>query len=329
MKSGSTPGTTVVILGATGFIGRNLVERFVSDGRYAVRAVHHTRAPYPTDGPVEWVRADLTKNEDVRRVVDGADILIQAAAATSGAGDIVLRPHIHTTDNAVMNSLIVRAAHEFGVKHFLFFSCSIIYQPSETPVRETDFDAGKDFFPQYFPAGWTKLYIENMCRFLARISDTKVTVIRHSNVYGPHDKFDLERSHVFGATVTKVLTAEDGGSLTVWGPGTEGRDLMHVSDLVDFVEAAIAGQNAPFGLYNAGAGHTVRLVDLIQKIIDASGKDIRIDHDLTRPTIPFTVALDCGLAQHDLGWMPQTGLDDGIAHTLAWRRADLERGVQQ
>ena len=55
--------------------------------------------------------------------------------------------------------------------------------------------------PQYFGAGWTKVYIEKMCEFYSRIGDTKYTVMRHSNVFGPHDKFDLEKSHVFGATI--------------------------------------------------------------------------------------------------------------------------------
>ena len=89
--------------------------------------------------------------------------------------------------------------------------------------------------PNYFGIGWTKLYIEKMCEFFSRLGVTKHTVIRHTNVFGPHDKFDLERSHVFGATVTKAMTSTT-GAITVWGTGEEARDLIYVDDLVRFVE---------------------------------------------------------------------------------------------
>ena len=62
----------------------------------------------------------------------------------------------------------------------------------------------------YFGAGHTKVYLEKMCEFYARFGKTKHTVIRHSNIYGPYDKFDLEKSHVFGATVAKIFNSTDG-----------------------------------------------------------------------------------------------------------------------
>ena len=64
----------------------------------------------------------------------------------------------------------------------------------------------------YFDAEKAFNYIEKQCEFYSRISSTKYTAIRHSNIYGPYDKFDAERSHVFGATISKVLT-EKGGTV--------------------------------------------------------------------------------------------------------------------
>ena len=65
-----------------------------------------------------------------------------------------------------------------------------------------------------------------MCEFYSNLSKTKYTVIRHSNIYGPYDKFDLEKSHVFGATLTKVMNGKE--RVTVWGTGREGRDLLYI-----------------------------------------------------------------------------------------------------
>ena len=76
-----------------------------------------------------------------------------------------------------------------------------------------------------------------ICRFFSNLNKTKFVVIRHSNIYGPYDKFDLEKSHVFGATVCKVMNAKK--SVTIWGRGNDRRDLLYVDDLVEFIEILI------------------------------------------------------------------------------------------
>ena len=82
-----------------------------------------------------------------------------------------------------------------------------------------------------------KVFVEKMSEFYSRISKTKYTLIRHSNVYGPHDKYDLEKSHVFGATITKVMKAKK--EIIIWGTGNESRDLIHIDDLINFVVCVI------------------------------------------------------------------------------------------
>lgn len=306
----------ILICGATGFIGRNLVEWFRRRPSFDVLALYHRRPPYACPN-VTWVRADLRRAEELAPLLEGVDIIVQAAATTSGSKDITSRPYIHVTDNAVMNSLLFRAAHDARVRHVVFFSCAVMLASSDTALTETDFDANKEMHPAYFGAGWTKHYIERMCEFYARLGVTKYTVVRHSNVYGPHDKFDLERSHVFGATVTKVMTASD-GKIVVWGSGEEARDLLYVDDLMEMVEAAIARQTPPFGLYHCGYGEAISVSDLVRRIVAASGRRLAIEHDLTKPTIKTSLFLDCAKAGRELGWRRKTKLDDGIRRTLAW-----------
>jgi len=312
---------TLLICGATGFIGRNLVEDYAGDTNFRVIAVWHRTPPFEIAG-VEWRQADLTNAEDVQACLVGVDVVIQAAATTSGSKDIISRPHIHVTDNAVMNSLLLRAVHDLGVGHFVFFSCTVMYQSSAAPLGESDFDESVPLHPNYFGVGWTKVYIEKMCEFYSRQGKTKFTIIRHSNIYGPHDKFDLEKSHVFGATMTKVCTAAD-GKITVWGAGEEARDLLFIGDLMDFVRCAIVDQAAQYGLYNCGAGKAVTIRRLVEMIVAAENPDLAIEHDLTKPTIKTSLFLDCSRAQDELGWRPRMSLVEGIGQTLRWWHAHI------
>ncbi|MDP3724890.1 MAG: NAD(P)-dependent oxidoreductase [Nanoarchaeota archaeon] len=311
----------ILICGATGFIGRNIAEELAEREDFEAYGTYFESEAFPCPG-IKFIQADLRKQEDVKRVVHGMDIIIQAAATTSGSKDIINAPYLHVTDNAVMNSLLFRAAHEHGVSHVVFFSCSVMYQPSDTPVKEEDFDPGKEIYKSYFGVGWTKVYLEKMCEFYSRLGKTKYTVIRHSNIYGPYDKYDLEKSHVFGATVTKVMTAKD-GKVVVWGEGSEARDLLHVSDLVHFVEQAIEKQEGAFKLYNAGYGKAVAVRDLVQKIIAHSGRDLRIEYDASKPTIKTKLSLDSSKAKQELGWEPRVSLEEGIQKTLEWYKKNI------
>lgn len=312
----------IVICGATGFIGRNMTEQLSQLDEYEVHAVRFQRPEYPCKNVI-WHQADLRRPEEVERVVSGMDIIIQAAATTSGSKDIVSRPYIHVTDNAIMNSYLFRSAFEHKIKHVLFFSCTVMYQSSDKALKESDFDANNPLHPRYFGVGNTKLYIEKMCEFYAGISDTKFTAIRHSNIYGSHDKYDLERSHVFGATITKVMQADD--KISVWGTGDEERDLLYIDDLVDFVDLAIQKQSEKYRLYNCGYGQAIAIKELVKKIVNYSGKSLRIEHDLTQPTIKTSLFLDCELAKKELGWEVKTDLDTGIKKTLAWWKANIEK----
>ena len=309
----------VLICGATGFIGRNLVEAMATYPEFRITAQYHNRPPFDCPG-VNWVQADLTRVEDADRVAKDADVIVQAAAVTSGVADIVSQPHIHITDNAVMNSLLFRAAHDHGVSHFILFSCSILYMSNEAARSEDDF-TGEVHTP-YHGGAWNKVYFEKMAEFFAAQGSTRYTVLRHSNMYGPYDKYDPDHSHMFGATVNKIMNAEN-GNITVWGDGTESRDLLYVSDLTDAVLAALTRQRDAFGLFNIGSGEAVQVRDVVKKIIVASGRELSIAYDTAKPTVPTNIHLNCKRAAAALDWSPKVSLDEGIALTLEWYRDNI------
>ena len=98
----------ILICGATGFIGRNIAEFYADKKDFEVYGTYLDSTPFK-NSKIKMIKVDLTNEKEVNNLLKkGFDILIQAAATTSGAKDIVNKPYYHVTDNAVMNSLIFR-----------------------------------------------------------------------------------------------------------------------------------------------------------------------------------------------------------------------------
>ena len=306
----------LLICGGTGFIGRNLLEKLPSK-KYKIYATYYRSKPFKSS-KINWIKCDLRKKKEIDRITKKKDIIIQAAATTTGSKDVINQPYIHVTDNVVMNAYLFRACFENKVKHVIFLSCTTMYKSSQKPLSETDFNPIKDINPKYFGAANTKLYNEKMCEFYANLGSTKFTAIRHSNIYGPYDKFDLEKSHVFGATITKVMKAKN--SVTIWGKGSEKRDLLFIDDLVNFIYLVIKKQKNKFEIFNCGYGSSISINSLVKKIIKLSGKKLKIFHDLSKPSIPTFLSLNCNKAKKILKWKKKVSLEKGIINTLNWRK---------
>ena len=309
----------ILICGATGFIGKNITLGLSKNKNYKIHAVRFKRPAYKTSSNVKWYKADLRNPDSVEKLIKGMDIVIQAAATTSGSKDIVSKPYIHVTDNAVINSYMFRSCFTHKVKHFIFPSCTVMYPSSKKATKESDFNGR--IIDKYKGAGETKVYLEKIAKFYSMLGNTKFTIIRHSNIYGPHDKYDLDKSHVFGATITKVMRAKK--TLEVWGSGEEIRDFLYAEDLVEFVKKSIQKQKKQYEIYNCGSGKPVTVKELCEKIIKISEKDIQIKFNKSKPSIPFNLYLNCSKAKKDLSWKPNTGINDGIRMTIEWWKKNI------
>lgn len=312
----------ILILGASGFIGKNIALSLAKISNYEIHGTYlksNISKIYKKNN-IRMHKVNLTNSSDVNRIIRGKDIVIQASAVTTGIKDVVKRPYIHVTDNAVMNSLIFRSCFENKIKHLVFFSCTTMYPSSKKKTKEVDFN--HNIVDKYFGVGWTKVYIEKMCDFYSRISNTKFTVIRHSNIYGPYDKYDFERSHVLGATVSKVRFAEN-ENLEVWGDGKEIRDLLYIDDLVNFVKIIIKKQKKQFDLINIGLGKGINIKQLTKLIIKTFDKKIKLKFNNLKPTIKFNLVLSYNKAQNEYGWKPKTSLEKGIIKTINWHKLNI------
>ena len=300
----------LLICGGSGFIGRNCVEHFTKLGGYEITATYFSENKYKPIEGVKYIRVDLRNEDEVKEITKGQDIIIQAAATTTGSKDVIERPYIHVTDNAVMNSWLFREAHLNKVKHLIFLSCTVMYQPNDFPQKESDWSADDEIYSNYFGVGHMKVFSENMCDFYSRLGNTKFTAIRHSNVYGPYDKFDLDKCHVVPAFINKVINADK--VLDVWGDGSAKRDVIYI------IEKIIDKQTAPYELLNCGAGKALSIKELADAIMSVNSKELTLKYDKTKPNISTVIMLDCDKAKDILGWSPKIGIEEGIKRTSEW-----------
>ena len=306
----------IIIFGASGFIGKNIALDFKKKFKNT-KIIGTYLNNKPDIKGIRLIKCDLRNKRSVDKILKKADVIIQAAAITSGAKEIIDKPYIHVSQNAIMNSIVTQSAFENNVKHVILFSCTLMYRSSNKALKEIDFNANKEMYPNYFGGGWMKVFVEKLGEFYSRLNRNKYTLIRHSNIYGPHDKFDLEKSHVFGASINKVVNSKN-NTLTIWGRGTEGRDLLYIDDLVRFVELAIKNQKKKFGLYNVGYGKLISINNLVKKIIKIYGKKINIYNDFSKKSLKNSVFLNCNKAYKELRWKKKISLDQGIKKTLKW-----------
>ena len=151
----------IIVCGATGFIGKNILHHFAKKKKYEVIGLFHKRPKFNIKN-VKWRKIYLIDTNNIKKIFKKNDIVFQSAATTSGSKDIVNKPYFHVTDNAIMNSIILRETFEKKIKHLIFFSCSVMYNSKKNYVKESDFNLNESIHDKYFGVGWTKVYIEKM-----------------------------------------------------------------------------------------------------------------------------------------------------------------------
>lgn len=307
----------ILILGASGFIGQNLYLYFKKKN-YKVFGTYLNK-PVKNSNKQNLFKCNLVNYYEINSISDkikNIDIIINAAAITSGAKDIINSPHIHVNDNAIINSNITKLSFEKKIKHVIMMSCSVMYPSSLKKLKETDYQDFQKIYPKYFGGAWMKIFMEKNSEFYSSLKRSKFTIIRHSNTYGPYDKYDLEKSHVFGATIAKTMNAKK--TIKVWGEGTEIRDFLYIDDLCRFIEMAIKKQKNNFEIYNVGSSKGISIKNLVKKVIEKSKKKLEIVYETHQPTLKTNIVLDCSKALKDFNWAAKTTLDDGIVKSINW-----------
>ena len=316
----SQNGTKVLVAGGAGFIGSNLILNLLSRGAQ-ITATLHKRPAQISDERVRFVQADLSQPADCRLAVEGQDIVFICAANTSGAAVIAKTPLVHVTPNVLLNSMLLNAAYECGVKKAVFISCSAAYPDrGSRPLEEHEMFDGDP--PEiYYPVGWMKRYTEILCRMYAEKikNPMSAVVVRASNMYGPYDNYDFETSHMMAAFIRRC--AERHSPFVVWGSGQDARDLLYIDDFIEgMVAAAETYEN--FAAVNLAAGKVYSVKEILEILLhegDHQQAEVRLD--ASKPSMIPVRVVSIQKAQKDLGFTAKTSLKEGIRKTLDWYRA--------
>lgn len=304
----------ILILGATGFVGRNLAEKLYNEGYTNLRNHGFTRK---LEGFGESVQGDLRDEKFVEEIMKGVDVVYHCAASTSNAVDTIYAPLLHVTPNVIINALTMEKAYKEGVKKFIFLSSSTIYPESgERAVRETD-NIYESIYKTYFPVGWMKRYAEVLCKMYSEIliNPMQTVIVRPANLYGPHDKYDLDKCHVTPASIIKVATRLD--PIPVWGDGTEIRDLLYVEDFCEALQLIMEKEEV-HEIYNVGSNKGYSVNEVIGYLKEIEGLESPIDYVNNKaPMIP-TRLIDSYKIFYTLGWEAKTSIKEGLEKTLNW-----------
>jgi GDP-L-fucose synthase len=304
----------VLVTGGTGFIGRHFVAALTKEGAKVRVPVHARPMPF-SDSSIETIRADLSRQEDCLRALDGVECVFHAAGAVAAAAVTTTNPMAAITSNLVLTAQILQASWTVGIDRILIFSSSTGYPALDHPVREDEMWSGPTH-ASYFGYGWMRRYLERLGEYVTSKSPVKVAIARPSAVYGRFDNFDPKTSHVIPALIRRAVIKEN--PFIVWGTGDEVRDSLHVEDLVRGCLLLLEKQASADPVNIAyGRGYTVR--ETIDIILKAAGHErLEVQFDATKPsTIPFRL-VDTSKAQKLLGFQPQISFEDGLADTVKW-----------
>jgi len=311
-------GANILVTGGTGFVGVNLIFRLLSLGAN-VRATLHRKDPVIKDSRIEYIKVDLTKSEDCRKAAEGMDYVFMCAANTSGAAVMEKTPLVHLTPNLMMNTLMLEASYEAGVKKFLFISSNTVYPVTEQPAMEDD--VTNEFYDKYFIVAWMKRFSEIMCQMYAtKIKKPMTTIVlRPANIYGPYDDFEWETSHVLPALIRRIV--ERHNPMVIWGDGSDIKDFIYVDDMIDGMVLAMEKLDR-FDFLNIASGKQYVLKDLINLMLNIDGyKDAVIKFDTSKPVMIPKRMIDPRKAKEVLGFEVKTPMEEGLKKTIDWYRS--------
>ena len=248
------------------------------------------------------------------------DYVFLAAARVGGILANNTYPADFIRDNLQIQTNVIHAAYQAGVRKLLFLGSSCIY-PRECPqpMKEEHLLTGK-LEPTNEPYAVAKIAGIEMCRAYNRQYGTCFVSVMPTNLYGPGDNFDLQDSHALPALIRKFHEGKRDGveAVTVWGTGRPRREFLHVDDMADacvFVMEHHEGHE----ILNVGVGKDISIGELALLVREVVGFEGDIRFDDTKPDGTPRKLLDVSRLT-GLGWESRISLRAGIEQTYRWYR---------
>lgn len=303
-------GRRVWLAGHRGLLGTALHARLCAAGAYVIVA---TRAELDLRRP-EPVAAFLAAHRP--------DAVVLAAGTVGGIATSAARPAEFLADNLAIAAAVIPAAHAAGIGRLVYVGSSAAYpEKAPDPIGPESLLDG----PLAAPNQWyalAKIAGAKLCEAYRRQHAASYVAAMPTNLYGPHDRFDLDDGHVLAALMRRIDRAARAGAaeVVVWGSGRPRREFLYVEDAADALVHVLERYDEPLPI-NIGTGSDVTIAELATMIATVAGFRGRLVFDPAKPDGAMRKRLDVA-ALAALGWRPRVPLAEGLARTWAWYRAN-------
>ncbi|MCE9582101.1 MAG: GDP-L-fucose synthase [Planctomycetes bacterium] len=299
----------VWVAGHSGLAGSAIVRRLAADGITQPLVASHKKL-------------DLRDQSSTRAWIarHRPEFVFLAAATVGGILDNSSRPADFLYDNLMIAANVLEACATSGVGKVLVLGSSCIYpRDAAQPIREEALLTGA-LEPSNEAYAIAKIVALKLGEAYRRQRGMHVISAMPSNLYGPGDNFDLEKSHVLPALIRKFAEAGPGGTVTVWGSGKPRREFLHVDDLADAL-VFLAKRPEAGGMVNVGTGTDVTIAELAELVKTIVAPAAKIAWDSSKPDGTPRKLLDVS-RMTAMGWKARIGLEEGIRSTWEWYRAN-------
>jgi nucleoside-diphosphate-sugar epimerase len=310
MKNGEDKNmyNRILVTGGTGFVGTNLVS-YLKQNVYG-RVV-----------ALDSAMCDLRDRTATRHYFNTLkpDCVIHLAATCGGIGANRAAPGTFMNNNLVMGLNVINSALEYDVEKFIMAGTICAY-PKFTPVpfKEEDMWSG---YPEETNAPYgiaKKALTELLIAYNTQFGFESINLYP-TNMYGPHDNFDPESSHVIPAIILKIYQAMAKGEnkIECWGTGSPTRDFLYVNDFCRAVVLALENNPGPEPI-NIGTNKEVSIKELTEKIAKTMNYDGVLEWNPAYPDGQPRRCVDSSRAKEWLGYEPTTTIDRGLEKTIRW-----------
>ena len=263
---------------------------------------------------------DLKDQAAVRAfyAAEAPEYVFVAAARVGGILANDTYPAEFLYDNLMIEANLIHGAHEAGVQKLLFLGSTCIYPKlAPQPMNEDALLTG----PLEPTNEWyavAKIAGIKLCQAYQKQYGARFISAMPTNLYGPGDNFDLEKSHVMPALIRKFHEAKvnDAGSVTVWGTGTPRREFCHVDDCAAACLFLMEHYDG-YDFVNIGVGEDITIRELVEMVQRAVGFEGEVLWDTTKPDGTPRKLVDVGRL-HALGWRAKVPLEEGVRSTYRW-----------
>lgn len=335
----------VLVTGGAGFVGCNLADRLLSDGRRVVILDDLSRRGVRQN--VRWLEArhgervalrvaDVRDSDAVRRAVAGAGQVFHFAAQVAVTTSLTDPLRDFRTNVGGTLNVLEAARRRDEPPAIVFASTNKVYgnlgevgvsaqgaryapDAPDLAAHGVGEGAPLDFQSPY---GCSKGAADQYVLDYARSFGLRACVFRMSCIYGPH-QYGTEDQ---GWVAHFIISALTGRPITLYGDGKQVRDILYVDDLVELMPlAASAARGRPGRVYNVGGGeeNAVSLIELLDLLEAELGVRIERRFSEWRPGDQRIYISDIARIERELNWKPRIGMKAGLRRLIAWIRANL------